>query len=97
MQGADSRTKLQASGGAGPEFGSFVSPGVLVPPDGPRLPTVPCQLIGPLPIGALEGTDEARRQTAGHQTFYVMVLPGNVIPSSISQEPLEDDIFVFHE
>lgn len=34
---------------------------------------------------------------APQQTFYVMVLAGNVIPSYTFQEPFEDDIFVFHE
>lgn len=34
---------------------------------------------------------------AGQQTFHVMVLADNVIPSYIFQESFEDDVFVFRE
>lgn len=34
---------------------------------------------------------------AGQQTFYVMVLAENTIPSYIFQESFEDDMFVFRE
>lgn len=63
----------------------------------PTLPGLPpvmlCGRIGPHQMGVFEWQDETERQTA----FCLMVLTGNVILSSVFQEPLEDDIFVFHE
>ena len=57
-------------------------------PTPPGSPTVPCKLSSANQIG---------RPMAGQQTFYVMVLTENTIPSYIFQESFEDDMFVLRE